>query len=510
MKGVATVEQLERERQQRLKEAVAGELASDGKEERRDRLQRQISTFQAPLEKDAPQTCKSYAAAEAVIIKAMKSGAKFCDIRLDLTHQKLLVVPADVLRLGESLIHLSLVGNFLCELPTDLDLCRRLRVLNLSANELCSLPDLSELGELSHVGMSYNRVEDAGLPALCRALPRSLKSLDLSANELCDMEGFIDVFDDAFGGLQHLALKHNPLVLQRAYRSTLLAASIGAHLTVLDGDDVSAEMRASAIEESAARAASAVGDSAEEAAEAPATDDPPDAAATGAEGGTGGAEGGGAEGGGAAADGGEKRVCLRVTLTRVEGVPEVNGEGAGAPAAAPEAGTPEDGGENPHQLVVAFTVLDRKTETQPIARAPLVDLEDTSVEVVVPRSAALRDALLVHGVPFEVYALSPPPPPPDGADGADGADGSGGAPADGAADDADGAAAPTEKVLLGTVLSTWDPLLSGAAEFTQVCSTRVQPAAIAKKSRSGKRRSAGSKPPPPFTLSITASIEVVE
>ena len=68
--AVFTVEALERERQARLKEAVAGESTDNAKEARRERLQEQIKSFQAPPEGESLPTCKSYAAAEAVIIKA--------------------------------------------------------------------------------------------------------------------------------------------------------------------------------------------------------------------------------------------------------------------------------------------------------------------------------------------------------------------------------------------------------------------------------------------------------
>ena len=64
-----TVEALERERQARLKEAVAGEPANKGKAEKRDLLQAQIAKFQKPIDADSAPTCKSYAAAEALIIK---------------------------------------------------------------------------------------------------------------------------------------------------------------------------------------------------------------------------------------------------------------------------------------------------------------------------------------------------------------------------------------------------------------------------------------------------------
>lgn len=211
---VFTVEGLERERQAKLKEAVAGEpnFRDEEDEEYSDELLKQIADFQSPDDPNAPPTCKSYAAAEALIIKAMKQGAKMADVRLDLTNQRLSVVPADVLRLGESLVQLSVVGNTIVELPTDLDLCKRLRVLNLAANELSGLPKLTTLKGLVHVGLAYNRVTDQALGALHRCLPAALQSLDLTANELVHLDTLLELFEEKFHSMRHLSLMSNPLV----------------------------------------------------------------------------------------------------------------------------------------------------------------------------------------------------------------------------------------------------------------------------------------------------------
>ena len=119
-------------------------------------------------------------------------------------------------------------------------------------------------------------------------------------------------------------------------------------------------------------------------------------------------------------------------------------------------------------------------------RAPIIDFENTSVELTLPRSVELRDELLVHGIPFDVYTLSAPAAPEG---------------------DGDEAAPPEpERTLLGTVVTHWGSLLSGEVELTQVSSASVQPAAP--KPAKGSKKSK-AKPPPPFTLSITASIAVL-
>ena len=128
------------------------------------------------------------------------------------TLQSLQVVPGEVLKLGASLRELTVVGNHIGEMPAELDLCRRLRVLNLAANDLSGLPDLSRLRELAHVGLACNRVDDRSLPAVVRCLPASLASLDLGANELCSLESLLSAFEArALPGLRQLYLYGNGL-----------------------------------------------------------------------------------------------------------------------------------------------------------------------------------------------------------------------------------------------------------------------------------------------------------
>ena len=480
-----TVEALERERQVKLKEAVGGEneQARKEKEQKRDRLLSQIKGFQAPSAENTP-TCTSYASAEAYIIKAMKKGAKMADLRLDLTHQKLTIVPADVLRLGDSLVQLSVVGNMICELPADLDLCRRLRVLNLACNELSGLPNLSGMRELIHVGLGFNRVTDSGIPALNRCLPFQLQSLDLSGNELLSLQALADAMEDKFPKLVHLSLKGNPLAIRADYKAAVVRSALGIHLTMLDGQEVTAETR------------------------------------EGGGGGTGLGEldgGGGAGAEGAGDDAGEeeaeeeeeeeedseKKLTLRVTVAQLAGVPEAAAPAA-APAADADAAPPAEGEEGGpvDQVWVSFTILGKTTTTKAMPRAGTIDFEKSSVDLVVPRTVQLRDELIVHGVPFEVYVTAP-----------EGDADAQGAPAEGgeAAPPEDGEAAAPEggetKVLLGTVPTRWDALAAGDREVSQVCSQTIQPPAPIKVDKKGRKKV--GKLPPAFTLSVAASITVL-
>jgi hypothetical protein len=296
-----TVEALERERQARLKEAVAGEPdyieeeepEDEWKDDKRQSFTRQQKAFSSLA--DMP-TCTSYSAAEKLVLKTMKAGGKLLDLRLDLTLQRLQVVSGEVLKLGDSLRELTVVGNRICEMPAELDLCRRLRVLNLAANDLSGLPDLTRLKELAHVGLACNRVDDSSLPAVVRSLPASLASLDLGANELCSLESLLSAFEArALPGLRQLTLKSNPLGLIRLYRLRVAATSFGSALTLLD--EVPPPPNAAAVLEDTMAAAAAAA-----AAAAPAAA----AAARAAAGGSEGQKGGAASGAGATKTGGPR------------------------------------------------------------------------------------------------------------------------------------------------------------------------------------------------------------
>ena len=404
-----------------------------------------------------------------------------CDVRLDLTRQKLTIVPADVLRLGDSLCQLSIVGNLVCELPADLDLCRRLRVLNLAANELSGLPNLSGLKELTHVGLSYNKVSDAGLPALQRCLPACLQSLDLAANELCHLEALLEVFEERLPKLQHASLRANPLAIRVGYKALVACSVFGAHLTLFDGAQISPDMREDAATRDAAAAGSALGG------HAAAVDSHADGEIV---------DNAGEEGAEPEAhaedNGNDHNVTLRVTIMQLAGVPNAPLPAGGVPGAADSSIAAEGGGEAAldQHIAISFTILGKASCTKALPRAGTVDFEATSVDLCLPRCVQLRDELLVHGVPFDVLAIKPTAV----------CDSSGEIAA---ALGAEPAPAARHEVL-GTVVTRWEPLACGEPELTQVCSAVVQPPVPTKKS---KTRSANA--PPPFTLSLTASIAVL-
>ena len=124
---------------------------------------------------------------------------------------------------------------------------------------------------------------------------------------------------------------------------------------------------------------------------------------------------------------------------------------------------------------------------KPMPRGETVVFAGTSVDVTLPRSVALRDELIVHGLGFRVYTL-PLEPPAEPAEGEE-------------------APPPPERHLVGTVTTHWGALATGESELTQVSSAVVQPPAPERKKGSKKK---APKPPPPFTLSLTSSITVVD
>ena len=177
---MATMEALERDRLALLKEVIGQEVVDTAKHAKRDALAKDLRGFAetAPLEEET-KTIHSLEQAR----RLEKRGAP---IRLDLTRTNITTLSADVCALGH-LHELVLVANALERLPPSLSNCRKLQSLQLGANRLSALPDLSALDGLLHVGLSYNEVDDARLPALVASLPRAtLRSLDLSDNPLTE------------------------------------------------------------------------------------------------------------------------------------------------------------------------------------------------------------------------------------------------------------------------------------------------------------------------------------
>ena len=378
-----TVEALERERQARLKEAVMNSLPFKDDDDDDD-LADALAPRSPPSRTRAIRTARRRAnrrRGRGAHHQGDEKGVKMADVRLDLTYQNLTVVPADVLRLGESLVQLSVVGNGLVEMPADLDLCRRLRVLNLSCNELSGLPKLSGLRELVHVGLGYNRITDRDLTPLKRNLPGTLQSLDLTANDLVNLEGLLELFEEGFT-LKHFALKHNPLAINPGYRNTVVTSAVGALLTMLDGVEVvaadpAAEAAAKAAAEAEAAAKAEAGEDEDEGEEEEDDED----------------------------DSGPPKAHLKLTIMQLSGIPE---EPAAAPAAdgddAPAEGG-EGGGGGDQMLEVEFTLHGFNGGepfcTKPLPRAPTVDFESTTVDLGKHLlTAELRDQLVVHGIPL--------------------------------------------------------------------------------------------------------------
>ena len=65
---------------------------------------------------------------------------------------------------------------------------------------------------------------------------------------------------------------------------------------------------------------------------------------------------------------------------------------------------------------------------------------------------------------------------------------------------------PVEPVLIGTIATHWTALAEGETKLTQVCQALIQPPAP--EATKGKRAKK-VKLPPPFTLSLTVTVELV-
>jgi len=123
----------------------------------------------------------------------------------------------------------------------------------------------------------------------------------------------------------------------------------------------------------------------------------------------------------------------------------------------------------------------------PVAWGPELGFPE-AFEVELPRSVALRDALLIRGIPF---VLEYSPPPSDPAEAA--------APAE---------APPAEPVEvpppLATFTSTWRVLAGQQDTHAQQCATTLVPPAA--KGRKGRKKAA----PLSLTLDVTATLKPVD
>ncbi|XP_031640804.1 protein lap1 isoform X2 [Contarinia nasturtii] len=103
-------------------------------------------------------------------------------IVLDYAHHSLHDVPADVFQYERTLEELYLSSNRITELPRQLFLCHGLKVLDLSDNDLSSIPtalsSLTNLGKINLARNSLNHLTDSIVAC------KSLTHLDLSLNSL--------------------------------------------------------------------------------------------------------------------------------------------------------------------------------------------------------------------------------------------------------------------------------------------------------------------------------------
>ncbi|KAL6059966.1 non-specific serine/threonine protein kinase [Balamuthia mandrillaris] len=129
---------------------------------------------------------------------------------LDLSHNRLTSLPAQVARLQHSLTRLNLSGNRLTTLSEEgLNSLDRLQSLTLSYNALTELPEMDRLTALTNLNVGFNALQR--LPERCWLHMKQLRELELSGNRLrrlpaTMMAGLKD-------GLQVLGLYDNKLCL---------------------------------------------------------------------------------------------------------------------------------------------------------------------------------------------------------------------------------------------------------------------------------------------------------
>ena len=436
---MATIEALERDRLALLKEVIGSETVDTAKVAKRDAIAKDLASFTAmdPLQ-EPTKVVRS-------LEEARRLERRGAPIRLDLHMNSISTLSADVCAL--SMLHeLSLVANTLERLPPSLANCRKLQSLQLGANRLSALPDLSALDGLLHVGLSYNEVDDARLPALVSSLPRAtLRSLDLSGNRLCDAAAAMGALQP-LAALRSLALQANPLGLRAGYRPSLLALAGALQLSSFDGTVIE-------VGEAAAPAAAA-------AAPAPAAEQPSGEEAAAAE---------------AEAEEAEAFATLRLTVGAVDGL-------------KPPKKSEDDVDDAPKELVsVSIELLGQTVTTakQPLAAARVEFGE--SFELRVPLTTEARDALLVHGATLRVYQGKE-----------EATDDAAAPPAEG--DEAAEAAAPVGPPPLAELRCALPALVEGAPAALARCSATVAPPKK-KGSRSKKK---------PFTIEVDVTGKFVE
>ena len=436
---MATIEALERDRLALLKEVIGSETVDTAKVAKRDAIAKDLASFTAmdPLQEPTK------------VVRSLEDARRLerrgAPIRLDLHMNSISTLSADVCAL--SMLHeLSLVANTLERLPPSLANCRKLQSLQLGANRLSALPDLSALDGLLHVGLSYNEVDDARLPALVSSLPRAtLRSLDLSGNRLCDAAAAMGALQP-LAALRSLALQANPLGLRAGYRPSLLALAGALQLSSFDGTVIEVGEAAAPAAAAAAPAPAAEQPSGEEAAAAEAEEEEAEAFAT-----------------------------LKLTVGAVDGL-------------KPPKKSEDDVDDAPKELVsVSIELLGQTVTTakQPLTAARVEFGE--SFELRVPLTTEARDALLVHGATLRVYQGKE-----------EAGDEAAAPPAEG--DEAAEAAAPVGPPPLAELRCALPALVEGAPAALARCSATVAPPKK-KGSRSKKK---------PFTIEVDVTGKFVE
>ena len=92
--------------------------------------------------------------------------------------------PRDIYQLADTLEILDLSGNELSTLPDDLDRLHKLRILFCSDNQFTRLPDvLGKLPQLSMVGFKANKIHTVS----AASLNKSLRWLILTDNQISEL-----------------------------------------------------------------------------------------------------------------------------------------------------------------------------------------------------------------------------------------------------------------------------------------------------------------------------------
>lgn len=115
------------------------------------------------------------------IVKTLRLAKLNCDPSLDLSFMGLTALSPDISWLSSTLVMLDLIGNRLSSLPCEISSLSHLTTLKLGDNRFTGMPNLSPLPNLDALSMAGN-----GLTSLPSNIewPHSLRALILSRNQL--------------------------------------------------------------------------------------------------------------------------------------------------------------------------------------------------------------------------------------------------------------------------------------------------------------------------------------